>query len=325
MGRGQHWLPRLEVHDSQALVRLFQRSILTSRDENPVGTWEIKVLDEDNPDRTGYFKMWALQLWGEVVDENEARLWHPAEEGQPDEEQVGSAPDATASPTLKPPKVKPTDLLPETHGGELPDTLQPTATDDAGQHPAADEGVFDGIDTLRKHSTWLAGAFLIVVIAALAGGGFFLIRERRRKARLFGLHGGDGGRGAYAPVAEDEMQMGLMERGRRAVGMKGKGGGEESKELYDAFGDGPSDSEDEADEHTALRYHDDFLQDEDDHPHASGSGGGSHEDHGDEKLRVSGDGDATPPRIGSPAVGGIGESNASSGSWQDAADEMRRE
>jgi kexin len=294
----------------------------------------ITVKDAANPESTGRFKKWSMQLWGEVADENDAPLWSPAAAGEIDEEETGSP-----TPTPIPQKPKPTALLPTEHGGSLPESLQTSGafataphgsaeTDDKPDtHASADEGVFDGIDTLRKHSTWLGGAILIVLIAALGVGGFFLVRQRRRRARLMGMSGGEASRGNYAPVADDDVPMSLMERGRRAVGMghKERDGGEESKELYDAFGDGPSDSEDEEDRE-GLRYHDDFLADDDEHhhPHASGSGRRSVE--ADPEKRSLG-GDVTPPRLQTPShddLVGAGESNTSSGSWQDAADDVRQ-
>jgi kexin len=299
-------------------------------DENAVGQWELTVKDDEHDETTGRLIKWSLQLWGEVADEKDVRLWHPAAVGEVDEEETGS------KTSQRPARPKPTDLLPSEHGGELPSSLVsatgivPAPSSDAdGQHPAADEGVFDGIDGLRKHSTWLAGAFLIVLLAALGGGAFFLIRQRNRRNRLMGLSGG--GRGAYAPVADEEVGMSLLQRGRRAFG--GRRGAEESKELYDAFGDGPSDSEDDEDRE-GLGYHDDFLHDEDEHsPLASGSGtrrsgdvgagaSGSRSKPRTPVLADHEDGDATPPRSQSPAAG---QSNTSSSSWTDAADDARRD
>lgn len=301
-------------------------------EENPVGTWEITVRDQNNPQNVGSFQSWALQLWGEAQDASKAKDWRPAEFGQPDEEEVGSDPMPT---TQLPQKPKPTDLLPSDHGhaggAVLPttspastdeDIAEPSASSDADNEAGADEGVFDGIDALRKHSAWLGGAFLIVLLAALGGGGYFLLAARRKRQRLFGLHGGDGARGAYAPVPED-VPLSLMERGRRAVGMRREG---ESKELYDAFGDGPSDeSDDEVDEHTALRYHDSFLddhdgEDEDATPQASGSG--SRTAAGEPPAYHDDDEGESANTTSSPAE--LVQST-SSGSWQDAADDVRRD
>lgn len=303
-------------------------------EENPVGTWKLTVRDANEDDKIGFFHSWSLQLWGEVVDPAKAKDWHPAEFGEVDEEEVGS------EPTQIPQKPKPTALLPSDHGGEAAasktggelaaDPTDSTAAAESSDPQAAtDEGIFDGIETLRKHTGWLAGAFLIVLLAALGGGGYFLLAARRKRARLFGMHGGEGGaRGAYAPVPED-VPLSLMERGRRAVGMKREG---ESKELYDAFGDGPSDeSDDEGNEATALRYHDSFLDDGDDEdgtPHASGSGGAGRSDEGgfpNPPAYRDDDEAESPNTTSSPAELVRAGESTSSGSWQDAADDVRRD
>nr|XP_019011937.1 kexin [Kwoniella pini CBS 10737]OCF50718.1 kexin [Kwoniella pini CBS 10737] len=310
-------------------------------EENPVGTWTIKVKDANNPEKTGRFIAWSLQLWGETIDASKAKLWQPAEEGQPDQEQTGSDPSATT--TQKP---KPTDLLPGNHGdvtGEatkpgLVSTTQqapqPTTTDDAEEditEPTgitdedADEGFFSGITTLSKNSTWIAGAGMIILLTGVGIGAFFYYRSRKRRQNLFGLsNNGEGARGAYAPVSED-VPMGLLERSRKKFGggVKTTGGtGTGSKELYDAFGDGPSDSESEEDERTGLRYHDDFLEDEDHPPRISES---------DSKLKIE---YKDEPEIESPGSGSEekGKSkeitntsaSGSSSSWQDAAEDVNR-
>lgn len=300
---------------------------------------------------TGRFNQWSLQLWGSAIDADKATKWSPAEFGQIDEEMTGSAdyPEGSQIPQ----KPKPTALLPGDHGEAVPTdgTANPSAApdedialpsptpgDEDSANAGADEGVFDGIDALRKHSAWLAGAFLIVLLAALSGGGYYLYRQRKRAAAL-GLAGENGGRGAYQPV-DEEVPLTMLQRVRR-----GKGRKEESKELYDAFGDGPSDSEGE-DETTALRYHDRFLDDDDEHddaPHASGSGSGSgaasgagsrelgdppayYDEDADEEVAGKGKGKSpsrSPAGSGSPAEL-VGASNTSSSSWQDAADDVSR-
>lgn len=296
------------------------RLTLTRRGEDPIGTWKINVKDQNNPDKTGRFIAWGLQLWGECVDPQLAKLWAPAEEGQPDEEETGSDPTAT-----KVQKPKPTDHLPDDHGEADGEAHQPglggqptspaTEGEDAAE-PAQtgdiDEGFFDGIENLASSSTWIAGAGGIVILAGAVTGAFFYLRARRRKRNLFGFsNNGQGARGAYQPVGEDDVPMGLL--GRRGKTPKGDG----SKELYDAFGDGPSDESDldtPGDERTALRYHDDFLGDDEDHPP-------TYKDEPDGKD-ARGEGSGT--RAGTPRREGDTSHSGSSGSWQDAADEVSR-
>lgn len=316
--------------------------------ESPIGNWTIVVRDQGSPEMHGTFNQWSLQLWGGAKDAAKATVkWFPAEFGEVDEEMTGSANYGEGSQL--PQKPKPTALLPGDHGEAVPtdgtanpstadEPAQPTVTGsdgDVDSEPAtggsASEGVFDGIDTLRKHSAWLGGAFLIVLLAALAGGGYFLYRSRKRAAAL-GLAGDNGVRGAYAPV-DEEVPLTMLQRGARKFRRKKEG---ESKELYDAFGDGPSESDD--DETTALRYHDRFLDDDDhesehDVPVASGSGSASRElgqppayydedaDADVEEVVGKGKGKSPDrsPGTGSPVL--VGESNTSSSSWQDAGDD----
>jgi kexin len=287
---------------------------LTSRDENPVGTWTITVKDAANPDKIGRFVAWSLQLWGESVDPALTKPWAPAEEGQPDEEQTGSDPTTVINQ-----KPKPTDHLPDDHAsapGEshLPglvtttvaDAVEPTTT--SGQSEELGEpGFLGGVTDLASSSSWLAGAGGIILLAGVGVGAFFLLRARNKRRNLFGLaNNGEGGaRGDYAPVSED-VPMGLLERGRRKLGGRGAGGAAGSKDLYDAFGDGPSDEseDDDAPETGALRYHDDFLDDE-----------------GDERRSREEEDDQPERQVERSEA--IGSGSGSSGSWQDAADEVR--
>lgn len=312
------------------------------RDENPVGTWTIKVKDQGNPQHHGRFISWSLQLWGESIDAKKAVPWSPAEEGQPDEEKTGS--EASQVVSQKP---KPTEHLPGDHGeasGEAtePGLASPTAGPGSDEDIAepdtsggVDEGFFDGIQSLASSSAWLAGAGMIIVLLGAGIGAFFYVRSRRRNQNLFGLaNNGEGARGAYAPLSED-VPMGLLERGRRKLG--GGGGGSRNaartKELYDAFGDGPSDdSEDDGlDERTALRYHDDFLDDEDGHEHGQGHDERrqppEYRDDPEEKSSGSGNGSGgSGAGAGADGRGGDASQSGtgSSSSWQDAADEAPR-
>ncbi|WVR03717.1 hypothetical protein IAU60_000712 [Kwoniella sp. DSM 27419] len=300
-------------------------------EENPVGTWTIRVRDGVNPDKVGRFVAWSLQLWGESADASLVKLWAPAEEGQPDEEQTGSDSDATVSQ-----KPKPTQHLPGDHGeadgeahkpglGSTAAPAQPTDGEEIAEPTSAtdadaDEGFFGGINTLSANSTWIAGAAMIMVLAGSGLGVFFYIRNRKRRQNIFGLsNNGAGARGDYAPISDD-VPMGLLERGRRKLGGGGRGGGGGTKELYDAFGDGPSDDESEG-ETAALRYHDDFLGD-DDHD-------GAEETHLRSKRSSEGAEYKDEPEEEGAEVGDKGKrkeesASGSSGSWQDAAEDVGR-
>jgi len=136
---------------------------------------------------------------------------------------------------------------------------------------------------------------------------------------LFGLaNNGEGARGDYAPVSED-VPMGLLARGRRKLGGGGGAGAAGSKDLYDAFGDGPSDESEDGDDarlsgSTALKYHDDFLEDEGDDGRAEGKRQTEYQDDDQPEREASGS---------TPRAEAHGSRSGSSGSWQDAADEAR--
>ncbi|KAI5450758.1 pheromone processing endoprotease [Naganishia albida] len=240
-------------------------------DENPVGEWTIRVLDRINPETTGRFKFWSLQLWGEAVDASKAKLWSPAAVGEEDEEQVGSEP---VEPTTTAQKPKPTNLLPGDHGqaeGEAhkpglgdpapnppgEDIEAPNDNDDIGVVEAgADEGYFKGIDTLAHKTSVIAGVGGFIILAAAAGGLYFFLRSRRKRSLFRDLSEGE--RGSYEPVS-DSMQMGLLS------GRKNNGANGGSKDLYDAFAEGDiTDDEEEggSERGAALGYHDSFLDDE---------------------------------------------------------------
>ena len=329
-------------------MSLIVRGLTRHREENPVGTWTITVSDKSEDGKVGRFISWALQLWGESIDASQVKLWTPAEEGQPDQEEIGS--DPTATLTQKP---KPTDHLPDDHGIASGEADQPglggQATGTAGDdediaeptEPVDDtDGTYwHGIESLSQNKVWLGGSAAIIVLGAAGVGVFFFFRARSKRNRnLFGLsNNGAGARGAYAPVNED-VPMGLLERGRRKLGGRGGAGAggaavaaQGSKELYDAFGDGPSDESDlddspGLDERTALRYHDDFLEDD---PRSADPP--SYRDEPEKRDETGSGGSGGSGRSGVSARDSVqrdgrrgeGESNSgSSSSWQDATEDV---
>jgi kexin len=289
----------VEVHDVEALVSVQRapkkclradESLILSRGEDPVGTWKIKVKDAVNVEQVGRFKAWSLQLWGSAVDAAAAKPWTLPTDGQPDEEQTGSKQHS-----------KPTDNLPGDHGtaegeadkpgltkpqetGSGEDIAEPTETGGVSAG-VDDEGFFDNIMSLTTSSTWIFGAAGFILLAAATATGFFIIRTRGRRRKLFDqLNGGE--RGAYEPVGED-VQMGLLSRGRQKLMGGDEGVSGTSKVLYDAFAEGESEDEDyeEADEASALKYHDDFLEDEGEENARAGATGEYDEEEGSRTPR----------------------------------------
>lgn len=296
-----------------------QTAKLTIRGEDPVGEWVMTVKDTHNPDKTGRFIAWSLQLWGEAIDADKVHDWAPAVIGEPDEEETGSQ----ATHTQVSQKPKPTDHLPEDHGEAGGESHEPgigegppvTSGDEGEEH--LEEGWFDGVSDLASNTHWMAGAGAIVVLAGVGVGGVFALRQRqkRRSRNLFGLsNNGEGGaRGSYAPVAED-VPMGPLARTRRALGGGGASAAQ-SKDLYDAFGDGPSD-EDSEEETAGLRgYHDGFLDDEDEGEYRDDAGAGA--------GVASALGKRDEVRVKGEEKDSANQSTTSSGSWLDTADELK--
>ncbi|KAJ9125404.1 hypothetical protein QFC22_000364 [Naganishia vaughanmartiniae] len=244
-------------------------------DENPLGEWTIRVIDRVNPETTGRFKAWSLQLWGEAIDASLAKPWTLPVAGEEDEEEIGSEP----VPTNSAQKPKPTNLLPGDHGqaqGEadkpglaVPGPPNPPGGDVAGDgasddndisviEAGADEGYFKGIETLATKTNIIAGTGAFVIISAGIVGLLFYLRSRRKRSLFKDLSEGE--RGDYQPVS-DSMQMGLLSGRKSGTDARGRG----SKELYDAFAEGDiTEDEDEGSDHEsrALKYHDGFLEDE---------------------------------------------------------------
>lgn len=199
-----------------------------------------------------------------------AKPWTLPVPGEEDEEQIGSEP----VPTNSAQKPKPTALLPGDHGqadGEAhkPGLAVPGPPNPPGGEASdgsdigiieagADEGYFKGIETLATKTNIIAGTGAFVIISAAVVGLIFYLRYRRKRSLFKDLSEGE--RGDYQPVS-DSMQMGLLS-GRKS-GSNGQGQG--SKELYDAFAEGDiTEDEDEGSdqEARALKYHDGFLEDE---------------------------------------------------------------
>lgn len=255
---------------------------LSSRDEDPVGDWTLKVIDRQNPLKNGTFQAWSLQLWGEAVDAAETTPYAlpVSEEDEEDEGEV--EPIASSTVELPPPAAetspaatkvlpKPIEHLPSDHADApghsakpgLADPAVPTdaatvpATDEDAAEPTEsqatpDEGTFDGIETLQS-STWVYGALAFISLAGLSGAGFFYLRNRRRRG---GFGAGDE-RGQYGVLGagEEGLSMGILGGRRRGAG--GAQDGAKASELYDAFGDG-TDSEndyDAVDDRRGLEYH----------------------------------------------------------------------
>lgn len=315
----KHWCVQVLAF----LLMVLKRNGLP-RGESSLGDWTLTVKDQAHPHRNGSFLGWSLTLWGECVDDSKAKLWTFPEDKEPPAEIVTSvtlAHSATPSPTVptdiestKTARPKPTDGLPDDHDIAHGDTENPafpnpnpsssssiaaslpSPSESAAPSPSSmpsvtpDEGYFHHFTDLLNSSTWLIVAIALAALFVLAGGLFFWRRRVQRMAEYSAVNIEDGG-----------MAMGAVDGSSRRLlggGNKGRGGsGGRSKELYDAFGEPSDDEEDEEDdprkqgdssEHVGLRYHDDFLEDDqlDSAAHSPRIGGARYRD----------DDDGLPPR-----------------------------
>ncbi|KAK7693948.1 hypothetical protein QCA50_003522 [Cerrena zonata] len=242
-------------------------------DEDPIGTWTIRVSDQNKEDESGKFLGWTMSLWGSVVDASKAKPWDVPliDDTLPPipNPETPTAPTATSKT-----HAKPTSHLPGDHGESEGEAHKPafpgsTTSTSIGQAkptdasdtlesapsgsstPTPDEGWFAELGNLVSNQAWFFIALGAVALFGAGVGIFFWRRAVRRRKN-------------YSSLPGDDMAMGSV-GGRR---------GTRTKELYDAFGEA-SDDED-ADEETGLRpgrmeerspnvgltYHAGFLDDD---------------------------------------------------------------
>ncbi|KAH7107624.1 peptidase S8/S53 domain-containing protein [Auriculariales sp. MPI-PUGE-AT-0066] len=241
----------------------WQFSTVKHWDENPVGNWTIRVSDQEQPDRKGFFLGWEMTLWGSAIDPAKATPWKLPRPTAGDDAEEATTTTTTSTVTAQETKQhpKPTEGLPsdaheapgEAHKPAFDVKISTTVSTSATSTgtPAVDEGYFSGMGGLLKSQTWVFVSLGVVAIFALLAG-LFLWRRRAAQRRA---------RAQYGRVAEEE------DIGMRSV----RRGGQGTKELYDAFGEVDDDEEDAdenmrltgAREHTPLGFHDGFLNDDD--------------------------------------------------------------
>ncbi|KAG8803836.1 pheromone processing endoprotease [Serendipita sp. 398] len=304
-------------------------------DENPVGEWTIRVFDQEN-EQKGYFLGWSMIMWGSSIDPDYAERYQIADDPN---EGHNLPPHPTASVTTSRHHAKPTAHLPSDHASQPGEATRPAfPTEDAKQGSATttptsppnapDEGVFTHMYDLMANQLWLVGAFGVVIIFG-AGAGWFLWNRRRKAKRT---------KAAYVPLAGsggDTMAMRSMAGGAGGAGSGGpsgarSGSGERSaggtRELYDAFGVGSDDDDDEVDENSALTgsnrfaqqatvtYHDGFLDDE-----GLSTANTGRTPYRDEPLPGSGTLQQQPQQQ-MPSPTREGSDGSGDGSWQDASE-----
>ncbi|KAI0077117.1 hypothetical protein K474DRAFT_1662048 [Panus rudis PR-1116 ss-1] len=279
-------------------------------DENPVGTWTIRVSDQHREGQNGTFLGWTMTLWGSVIDESKVKEYDIPVLDQTLPPLLDHH-DSPATPTTTKAHPKPTEHLPPDHGAAEGEAHKPafpgsSKPEDAVENPSGtltptpDEGWFSDLSNLVTNQAWFFIAIGAVVIFGVAVGIFFWRRAVQRR-RL-----------QYSSLPGDEMAMSSVS------------GRPRTKELYDAFGE-VSDDED-ADESTGLRpggpmaerssvglaYHSGFL-DDDDPSTAGGPRTGQYRDEPDQPEPHDKD------RPHSPESHASG-SGSGDGSWEHASE-----
>jgi kexin len=270
------------------------------RGENPVGTWVLKVKDQNRSGVNGTFLGWNMALWGSTIDPAKAKNYEvPVIENRlPPIDASESIPVPSPASSTKQ-HTKPTAHLPGDHGVVTGENTKPafaTATSAAAEAtptaspPAVsgtpDVGWFSDLGKLVQNQKWFFGALAVVSMFGISAGIFFWRRRSKRLAN-------------YSSLRNDED-----------VGMSALGSSmsepRTTRELYDAFGE-VSDEDD--DETTALRQpvEAEFLDDE-----ASAIGASAYRDvpEDSEEIRLSRD------REQSASPSGSGD-----GSWDHASRE----
>ncbi|KAH8099539.1 peptidase S8/S53 domain-containing protein [Cristinia sonorae] len=290
-------------------------------DENPVGTWTIRVSDQNKPEESGTFLGWTMTLWGSAADTSKDIPVYdvPVIDGTlPPLIPPNSSPTTTLDlpiGTATKQHPKPTEHLGGDHGvaeGEatkvafpgnedIASTPAPTPSTSAKpvSTPTADEGWFSELSNLMSTQIWVFAALGAVAIFGIAAGIFFWRRRVRRRQN-------------YSSLPTDTVPMSTVS------------GRPRTRELYDAFGEVSDD--DDADEQTGLRsgmhqqsegltYHSGFLEDD---PSTAGglTPAARYKDEPDSPDHEH----AAAPRDRPHSPEGSGSNNSGDGSWDHASD-----
>ncbi|TQV95510.1 KEX1 protease precursor [Cordyceps javanica] len=234
--------------------------------ETGVGKWTIIVRDSNTNEHTGKFVDWHLKLWGESIDADKATLAPlPTDKDDLDHDKIETitmpATTTSVSPVATPDDSQ-TAELPDDHinrptkpaGGEAtpsPTTSTPASTP-VDQEPAESSPSSNWISWLpsfgasKTAQIWIYGAGGLIGAFGIGLGIFFYIARRRRLR--------NDSRNNYEFELLDEEEDGNGRQGVEKGLVSGKSGRRtRGGELYDAFADGSSEDESDADEFDAYR------------------------------------------------------------------------
>ncbi|GAA94793.1 uncharacterized protein L969DRAFT_90838 [Mixia osmundae IAM 14324] len=238
--------------------------------ESPLGKWKLTVKDQGDSQQNGTFYAWQLDLWGESEDASLARPFKMADDAQVILPKPGSLadlnmtdPDAQDKSNddlleLQPGQTdatktipKPTEHLPSNHSQAnldkpaqtekpISDIEEPHADDKPPSteyldDDSEDDGYLGSMSSMLANQRGFFATVAGVVLTAGCVGAFLVIRRNRLRRRE-----AINRRGYFfesVPAADDEMGL------KRGAGDASLGG--RTRDLYDAFQVGDSDSDDE--------------------------------------------------------------------------------
>lgn len=149
------------------------------RGEYPVGSWTLKVSDEDVEGESGRFIGWSLSLWGSAQDANKSKLYSLRNSDElpipfpPPIEDISSDPELTSvAPSTTKSYVKPTIVV----STSVVSGVAPTT---GTSSPSSD--TLKGMSDRTRYMIAAAGS--IAFILMLAGGIYLIVRRIRQNRR----------------------------------------------------------------------------------------------------------------------------------------------
>ncbi|KAH6912118.1 kex protein [Coprinopsis sp. MPI-PUGE-AT-0042] len=233
--------------------------------ENPVGTWTIKVSDQQSETETGAFLGWNMIFWGSARDPSKAtEKWHmDMNDEDGDFENV-------LPPDRKPGKITP--ARPEAPGHSETEIKTKTTMKPSGalnsvekkpmdlSHDPSKEGegldpshpgTFPGIKDEVSKRSWLAGVISILILVNIVAASYFCCWKPRSTSNLDG--------GDYGPLACSEP-IGMSSLRRGAGGYRDREGDDQGNNADErtrlAARDGARST-------AGLGFHSGFLDDDD--------------------------------------------------------------
>ena len=154
--------------------------ILCCRNENPIGTWTIRVSDQEDERESGNFLGWSMTLWGSSIDPEKAKPYVLV-----DTDEMPFPPPALPSATESVDSSLPSATSVAESGSNpispsaIPATAVSTHAYVPSSSPQPSDWVSDGLEFVSDNS-WTIGIVGIVLLFVIAGASVYLVRRRKR-------------------------------------------------------------------------------------------------------------------------------------------------